>query len=66
MSVDGEYELGRLAAQKELLEAITKGQSDDEQLLLSHADALVPSKLNAAYLSLSACLNSRRSVRTVW
>lgn len=43
MSIDGEYELRRLAAQKKLLEAIAKSQSDDQQLLLPHTDALVPS-----------------------
>lgn len=43
MSIDSEYELRRLAAQKKLFEAIAKGQSDDQQLFLPHTDAFVPS-----------------------
>lgn len=43
MSVDSEYELGRLTAKEKLLEAIAKSKPNDEQLFLSHADAFVPS-----------------------
>jgi hypothetical protein len=66
VSIDSDDEFGRLAAHKQLFEAIHNAEANDQNLFFAQIDALKGTNFGKSYFSLSIFLNSESMLRRSW